>query len=119
MVQRLASIMDSSPAIEWWHRLRRGDAAYIELDRGGRYYPDFIAIDQDGALWLVEGKSDASAQDHDAQMKKKAAEDYVRYVTDDKRFGTWRYLFCTETAIRNSHDSWDAVVAAAGARLGR
>ena len=116
---RLASIMDSSPAIEWWHRLRREDAAYIELDRGGRYYPDFVAIGEDEAFWLVEGKSDGSAQDHDAQMKKEAAEDYVRYVTDYKRFGTWRYLFCTETAIRNSHDSWDALVAAAGGRLRR
>jgi type III restriction enzyme len=116
---RLASIMDSTPAIEWWLRLRREDAAFIELDTGARYYPDFIAIDVDGVFWIVEGKSDRNAQDRDAQMKMAAAEDYVRYVNDYKRFGTWRYLFCTEAAIRNSRDSWDGLLAAAGSRQGR
>jgi hypothetical protein len=31
--------------------------------------------------------------------------------------GAWRYLFCTETAIRRSRGSWDALVAAAGGLL--
>ena len=115
---RLAEIMDSSPAIEWWHRLRKEDAAYIELDVGGRYYPDFIAIDADGVSWIIEGKSDENARSYDAQTKKTAADDHVRYVSDDRRFGTWRYLFCTETAIRISRGSWDALVAAAGGRIG-
>jgi type III restriction enzyme len=110
--------MDSSPAIEWWYRLRREDAAYIELDGGGKYYPDFIAIDADGVSWIIEGKSDENARAHDAQTKKTAAEEHVRYVSDDRRFGAWRYLFCTETAIKIARGSWDALVAAAGGRIG-
>jgi type III restriction enzyme len=115
---RLAEIMDSSPGIVWWHRLRTVDGAYIELDAGGKYYPDFIALDVDGVSWIIEGKSDAEAQSRDAQMKRAAAEDHVRYVSDNSRFGTWRYLFCTETAIKNAGDSWDALKAAAGGGLG-
>jgi type III restriction enzyme len=115
---RLAEIMDSSAGIAWWHRLRKVDGAYIELDVGGKYYPDFITLDQDDVSWIIEGKSDDEAESPDAQMKKAAAEDHVRYVSDDSRFGTWRYLFCTETAIKSAGDSWDALVAAAGGRLG-
>jgi type III restriction enzyme len=115
---RLASIMDSSPSIKWWLRLRKEeDGAFIELDTGGRYYPDFIAIDTEGVSWIVEGKSDARAHDHNAQMKKDAAEEYVRHVSDDRRFGIWRYLFCTEAAIRHSDDNWEALVTAAGGWL--
>jgi type III restriction enzyme len=115
---RLAQLMDSSPEIAWWLRLRKVDGAYIELDAGGRYYPDFIALDLYGTCWIIEGKSDDEAGNRDAQTKKAAAEDHVRYVSDDSRFGTWRYLFCTETAIRNSAGSWDALVTASGGRLG-
>src|ERR1017187_9627492 len=115
---RLADIMDKSPRIKWWLRLRHEDAAFIELDTGGKYYPDFIAVDTDSMLWIIEGKSDDSAQSQEVQVKKAAAEDYVRFINDDGRFGTWRYLFCTETAIRNSHDGWDSLVTAAQGRVG-
>lgn len=115
---RLAEIMDGSPGIAWWLRLRKADGAYIELDAGGKYYPDFIALDADGISWIIEGKSDDQAGDRDAQMKKAAAQDHVRYVSDDSRFGTWRYLFCTETAIKNAGSSWESLVSAAGGRLG-
>ena len=116
---RLAEIMDSSAAVVWWHRLRTVDGAYIELDAGGKYYPDFIALDLDDVSWIIEGKSDDEADSPDAQMKKAAAEDHVRYVSDDSRFGIWRYLFCTETAIKSAGDSWDALKAAAGGGLGQ
>ena len=116
---RLAEIMDSSPEIAWWHRLRAVDGAYIELDAGGKYYPDFVAIDTDGVLWIIEGKSDDNAGSVDAQMKKAAAEDHVRYVSDDSRFGAWRYLFCTETAIKSAGHSWVALKTSAGAGRGQ
>jgi type III restriction enzyme len=115
---RLANIMDNSPKIKWWFRLRHEDAAFIELDTGSRYYPDFIAVDVDGVFWVIEGKSDDNAQRQDVQVKKFAAEDCTRFVNDDGRFGTWRYLFCTESAIRNSHGGWDALVTAARGRTG-
>lgn len=115
---RLAEIMDSSPEIFWWHRLRTVDGAYIELDAGGKYYPDFVAIDTDDVLWIVEGKSDDDSESHDVRVKKAAAEDHVRYLSDDNRLGKWRYLFCTETAIKSAGNSWEALKAAAGAGLG-
>jgi len=111
---RLANIMDNSPKIRWWLRLRREDKAYIELDNGGKYYPDFVAVDTADIFWLIEGKSDDNAQSPDVQIKKASAEECLRFVNDDGRFGTWRYLFCTETTIRNSHGGWDGLVAAAG-----
>ena len=46
-------------------------------------------------------------------MKRAAAEEWARFVVDDGRFGTWRYLFCTETAIKNAHGGWDGLIVAA------
>jgi type III restriction enzyme len=86
--------------------------------RGSSRYPDFIAVDADGVFWIIEGKSDDSAYHRDVQVKKVAAEDCVRFINDDRRFGMWRYLFCTETAINNSHDNWDSLIAAARGGVG-
>ena len=47
----LANIMDSSPKITWWLRLRSEDGVFIELDTGRKYYPDFIAIDVNDVSW--------------------------------------------------------------------
>jgi type III restriction enzyme len=113
--RRLAEILDHSSPIEWWLRLRLDDPAYIELDTGGRYFPDFIAVDTAGVQWLIEGKSDHDVQRRDVEAKRAAAEEWARFVNDDGRFGTWRYLFCSETALKNSRGSWDSLLIAAGA----
>ena len=69
--------------------------------------------------WIIEGKSDDGALRRDVQAKKTAGESCARFVNDDGRFGTWRYLFFrTETAIRNSHGNWEALVTAAGGGAG-
>lgn len=107
--------LDNSSSIEWWLRLRVHDPAYIELDAGGKYYPDFIAVDRHDVHWVIEGKSNRDADAHDVQVKKAAAEEWARFVNDDDRFGTWRYLFCTETAISHARGGWDALLVAAGA----
>ncbi len=113
--RRLAEILDNAPRVEWWLRLQLNDPAYIELAAGGRYFPDFIAIDTEGVHWLIEGKSDHDAQRRDVEDKRAAAEEWARFVNDDGRFGTWKYLFCSETALKNSHGSWDSLLIAAGA----
>jgi type III restriction enzyme len=113
--RRLAEILDNSSPIEWWLRLRLDDPAYIELDTGGRYFPDFIAVDTAGVQWLIEGKSDHDVQRRDVEAKRAAAEEWARFVNDDGRFGTWRYLFCSETALKNSHGGWDSLLVAAEA----
>ena len=111
--RRLAEILDSDPSIEWWLRLQTNDPAFVELDSGGKYYPDFIAIDTQGVKWLIEGKSDHDVARRDVEAKRAAAEEWARFVNDDGRFGAWHYLFCSETSIKNSHGSWDGLLVAA------
>ena len=89
------------------------DDAFIELDNGRNITPDFIAIDIHDAQWLIEGKSEGPSTVAVVQMKRAAAEDWARFVVDDDRFGTWRYLFCTETAIKNAHGGWDGLLVSA------
>ncbi|NEW32943.1 DEAD/DEAH box helicase family protein [Nocardia cyriacigeorgica] len=113
--RRLAEILDSSSRIQWWLRLQPNDPAYIELDTGGRYFPDFIAVDDVEVHWLIEGKSDHDVPRRDVEAKRAAAEEWARFVNDDGRFGTWRYLFCSESALKNSHGGWDTLLVAAGA----
>lgn len=111
----LAETLDNSSKIDWWLRLHRSDPAYVELDTGGRYFPDFIAVDVQGVQWLIEGKSDHDVQRRDVEAKRAAAEEWARFVNDDGRFGVWRYLFCTETAIRGSRGGWDSLLIASRA----
>lgn len=108
---RLASIMDDSPGIAWWMRVYHPGDIYIELPGADRYYPDFIALDSDGTNWLIEGKSDRDATGQDAVRKRIAAEEWARFVCDDGRFGTWKYMFATETALTNSKLGWASLVA--------
>ncbi|OMH29285.1 hypothetical protein BKD30_00915 [Tersicoccus phoenicis] len=113
--RRLAEILDGSPNIAWWLRLQPNDPAFIELDTGGRYFPDFVAVDSVGIHWLIEGKADHDVQRRDVEAKREAAQEWARFVNDDGSFGTWRYLFCSEEALRNSHGGWDSLLVAAGA----
>lgn len=113
----LAQIMDHNAAVRWWLRLEKEDQAFIELDGGSRYYPDFIALDHDDVSWIIEGKRDRDAETPATKAKKTSAESHLLNVSDSGAYGTWRYLFCTETAIRRSRGSWDALVAAAGGLL--
>jgi type III restriction enzyme len=67
--------------------------------------------------WIIEGKRDRDAETPATKAKRSAAESHLLNVSDSGDYGTWRYLFCTETAIRQSHGSWDALVAATGGLL--
>ena len=107
----LAQLLDRDNEIAWWLRLYVGEQAYIPTT-DGNYFPDFIAIDQEGTFWLIEGKSDKNANDADVLRKKAAAENWARSVRDDGRFGNWRYLFATESHIKQAAGSWNALVVA-------
>lgn len=109
--------MDRDPAIHLWLRLEKEDQAFIELDSGARYYPDFIAIDHNDVSWVIEGKRDRDAETPATKAKKTAAESHLLHVSDFRAYGTWRYLFCTESSIRQARGSWEALVAAAGGLL--
>jgi hypothetical protein len=66
----LAAILEDNQAIKWWLRLRTKDPVYIELANGRKYYPDFIAIDEYGTHWLIEGKSNHEAQREDVKVRR-------------------------------------------------
>ncbi|RZT55948.1 type III restriction enzyme [Microcella alkaliphila] len=110
-----ATLIDQSDGVAWWLRLYQPDGAYITRMPSGRYYPDFIVIDDEGVHWLVETKSDAAAaNDLDVAAKKRAAEDWAVEVNDSRSFGTWRYALITESHIRAA-PNWRALLHEAGA----
>jgi type III restriction enzyme len=101
---------DVSEGVQWWLRLYTSDPAWINREPVGRYYPDFIVIDQENVHWVVETKSDAAARnDTDVAAKRRDAEAWVIAVNDSKSFGTWRYLFVTESELKVAMD-WGALV---------
>ncbi|MFC7527583.1 DEAD/DEAH box helicase [Actinoplanes sp. GCM10030250] len=101
----LARMLDSSSQIKWWLRIYTNSPTWIEW-QGGRYFADFIAIDGKGDYWLIEGKADDDANDESVVAKRKAAEAWVEQVNDVGVYGSWRYLFATETAIKNANGRW-------------
>lgn len=107
----LAHLLDREPSIVWWLRVYTSGPAYIPTSEGS-YFPDFIALDSEGTHWLIEGKSDKNAGDADVLRKKVAAEQWARSVRDQDEFGTWRYVFATETHIKAAAGSWAGLLVA-------
>lgn len=109
-----ATLESSASDIEHWLRLPSTGEIHIPWD-GGRYYPDFIAIDSAGVYWLIEGKDDASMRrsDPDVMAKKETAEVWVRHVNAEGSYGYWRYLFVTESDVAGASGSWDLLKGAA------
>lgn len=105
----LALLMDREPNIRWWVRIYTNGQAFIRTT-DGHYFPDFIALDTHGVQWLIEGKADDHAKDDSVLRKKKAAEDWARAVRDEEDFGVWRYMFATETDIKQAARSWNALL---------
>ncbi|MER7644780.1 DEAD/DEAH box helicase family protein [Streptomyces sp. NPDC126522] len=107
----LAHLFDGSSSVQWWLRNYDHSPVWIERDNGRKYYPDFIVLDTQDTYWVVEGKANDRAGDAEVLEKMRAAEDWARFVRDDGRFGTWRYLFATESTIRNASNSWESLLA--------
>jgi hypothetical protein len=63
--------------------------------------------------WLIEGKSDHNVSRGEMEAKRATAEEWVAFVNDNGRFGTWRCLFCSEIAIKKAHGGWDGLLVAA------
>lgn len=104
----LAKLLNTSPNIAWWHRLQRRDNAYIYFNAKDRYFPDFVAQDNEGRLWIIEGKSEAGRDDDVVQAKRRAAEEVVvRLIAHDDFEGQkWGYLIAYENDVQAS-DTWD------------
>lgn len=104
----LARLLNTSPHIIWWHRLHPRDGAFIYYNSRDRYFPDFVAYDDAGVHWIVEGKDQRGRDDEKVQAKRKAAESLVRRMITVEEYVNqkWGYLIAYEDDLSKS-DSWD------------
>jgi type III restriction enzyme len=103
----LAKLLNTSPHIVWWQRLHPQEGAYVYYNAKDRYFPDFVALDDGGVYWIIEGKDARGRDDETVQAKRKAAESVVVKLLGDDRFADqeWGYLIAYEDDIKAS-DSW-------------
>lgn len=104
----LARLLNTSPHIVWWHRLHPHDEAFIYYNAKDRYFPDFIAYDDDGVYWIIEGKDKRGRDDTRVQAKRKAAENLVRRLAAESEYvgQYWGYLIAYEDDIAKA-ESWN------------
>lgn len=104
----LARLLNTSPHIVWWHRLHAHYGAFIYYTAKDRYFPDFVACDDSGVCWIIEGKDQRGRDDAKVQAKRKAAESLVRRLIAIEEYvdQKWGYLIAYEDDIAKS-DSWD------------
>lgn len=103
----LARLLNTSPHIVWWHRLHPQDGAFIYYTPRDRYFPDFVALDDEGVHWIIEGKDTRGRQNDVVQLKRRAAEGVVHRLMahDDFCDEHWGYLIAYEDDVVSS-DSW-------------
>lgn len=106
----LANTLDEDDDVSVWTRIQRGEMT-VEWEEG-RYSPDFYALGVDGIHYLFEVKADKDVDTAVVQAKKKAAEEWARFVTDSGEHGTWRYLLVPEKVLATAK-TFTAVVAQA------
>lgn len=104
----LARLLNTSPHIIWWHRLHPRDGAFIYYNSRDRYFPDFVAYDDVGVHWIIEGKDQRGRDDKEVQAKRNAAESLVRRLITVEEYVNqkWGYLIAYEDDLSKS-DSWD------------
>ena len=104
----LARLLNRSPQIKWWHRLHPQYGAYIYYNSKDRYFPDFVALDNNGIYWIIEGKDKRGRDNDQVQEKRKAAEVLVRklILEDEFQGQNWGYIIAYEDDIAHS-DSWE------------
>jgi type III restriction enzyme len=104
----LARLLNTSPHIVWWHRLHSHYGAFIYYNAKDRYFPDFVACDDAGVYWIIEGKDQRGRDDVKVQEKRKAAEALVRRLVTVEEYlnQKWGYLIAYEDDIAKS-DTWD------------
>ena len=104
----LALLLNYTSDIVWWKRLYSTDGASIMYTTRDTYYPDFVAQDSDGTMWIIEGKSDKGRDDETVQAKRAAARVLVRELLGEEDFvgQKWGYVIAYESDIRSS-ESWE------------
>lgn len=108
----VALILDGARNVEWWIRLQQGDLSII-WGSGQRYNPDFLVAEPGGDRTLLEVKADDRVDDQSVVAKRESARQWVNYANGhldvQSRGEVWRYLLVSESDIRQSKGSWNAL----------
>lgn len=104
----LALLLNYTSDIVWWKRLYTSDGASIMYTTRDTYYPDFVAQDGDGTMWIIEAKSDKGRDEETVQAKRAATRVLVRELLSEDTFADhkWNYVIAYESDIRAS-ESWE------------
>jgi type III restriction enzyme len=106
--KQVAVILDDAGEIGVWARLQRGDLRIVWESDGRVYEPDFVAVESEGAHWVVEAKADRDLPSKDVQGKEFAGQRWARYVSDQTGVD-WRYLLAGETDVAEARGAWAAL----------
>ena len=109
---RIAAMLNRSGGIRWWKRLYSTDRASIAYTLEQGYNPDFVALDDDGYHWIIEGKAESGKDDQVVQTKRKAAEETIRLLSGHPSFEDqkWGYAIAYESDVKAA-DSWEDLLA--------
>lgn len=108
----VANLVEDSNDVACWMRLQVGELPILWRSDGREYNADLIVVEKDGNHWVVEIKSDDTADSIDVQAKRTAARRWVNHVNaSDDVDPTWHYLLVTETDIAQAQGSWSALKA--------
>lgn len=82
--------LDRNAQVESWVKNDHLGFEILYIDKGvvKKYRPDFILKLKNGKTLILETKGKDSPQ---VQAKRKAAEEWIKAVNDNKAFGTWHY----------------------------
>ncbi len=107
----LANILDDESTMDAWLRLHISDLPIVWAANGRKYNPDFIALDSNGAGWLIEVKANKDLDTEDVRGKREAAKRWANIVNaSDAIERTWTYLLLSESDIKTATGSWPALV---------
>lgn len=106
-----ANAIDSSPHVELWIRLHRNDLPILWTDFN-EYNPDFLILEKNGPAWVLEIKGDDRARTAEVNEKAEATRRWANEVTaDGKTDREWRYVFVTQSQVKQAKGSWEAMKA--------
>lgn len=113
---KLAELFDTSPGISAWVRVNSTVPLAIPYLVGAitrTYTPDFIAIDDAGVHWIIEGKADSDMTDPVVIAKRDAAKAWVNVVNASPDVAhKWGYVLASESVIAAAGGIWLALKAA-------
>lgn len=105
----LAVIFDGPKGVKAWFRIDESVPLRIAYTLGSvqrSYEPDFIAIEEEGTHWIVEGKRNSEMTSDAVLAKRDAAAAWVRTVNSSGKVDEhWAYLLASEDVIASS-GSW-------------